>query len=166
MKRVRETNIIVFGKSPMKRLRGFCMTRDDADLWVRQQMVNNKNNLRHVIGLVMKYLFDKHTVECEVKPRYWQSSIEQFVPEDLWIGNISMDYLWDCDESKYCVLNEELRHNLNTRYWKSLGYGYSMTFHKESNRTLGYVIPSIQIEVDDEIMFIPGDSYEDPINLE
>lgn len=151
----------------IRKMNSFCFSSRDVETWVLDKMVYNRGIKCIAMGLVMKFIFDIHTYPVVGQAKFYKTSVQDFVDESYWLGNIGKDMLWTHDDCNWMVvLDNDMKYHLNRMYWKSLGHGYTKTIRLEDGVIKGFVIPPILIEVDGDLIEIPGDSQENPINLD
>lgn len=160
------TTYVVTGRA-LKRMKTFCYTTRQRDEWILERMKKNRIIARlpnqTVIGLIMMKIWQLCECHWMAEPVYHPYSVEEFVPEDFWVGFIAKEHMWYNTMEKGVLLDEESRRAVNTQYWKSMGYGYRALHNGHF-----LVIPPTRIEVDDDgaHIYIPGDTEEEPIEID
>lgn len=112
----------------LKRLKSFMWTEEEWKAWIRNKILTEalggtKEQLTLIWSHVMVWLIRLFYYDRRKSPVFLRTSICRMWPKKYWEGMIEP---WAFNEFKHgwCVWDEEARTEMNSRYFKSLAWGW------------------------------------------
>lgn len=162
--------VLEFQEPPkrIKRYHSFCYSSADAAAWIEQRMGINWRlsdagkahaawlaRFYYCIGLICKQIiWPMHTHAWDAKLCFWKTSCNNWIPMEIWSGNIPNDMLWELPKGHYLILDEEARRDQNSRYWSQFGYMHTPRLHPED------VDIHIEFEIEDDTPRVYVEDHE------